>query len=74
MVTTIQLCLIIGSPTVAVILTALDLHFRTNRLIAKIDRMCEDKPDVSDIDYRRQWEAERLIFEERIRQTYQHRI
>ncbi len=90
MVSTTQLSLVIGSPMVAVILTSVDMHLRTNRLIAKIDRMCEKPFGTQSFfvdsfrstgspetgyqcqveNLRRQWEEERLIFEERIRQTY----
>jgi hypothetical protein len=58
---------------VAVILTAVDFHLQTNRFIAKVDRMCDERPGVSDGDYRRKWEEEKLIFAERIRRTYRPR-
>jgi hypothetical protein len=71
-----QICLIIGIQLLASALVAIDIHIRTNRLIAKIDRMCNSvdgkvvSSDGSYKDDRRRWEEQRLIFEERVRQTY----
>jgi len=70
MVTTTQLSLIIGGTTLPSILAAVDMHLRTNRLIAKIDRLCDKPGGVGSTEYQRHREEERLIFEERIRRTY----
>ena len=71
-----QICLILGIQTLALTLVAIDMHIRTNRLIAKIDRMWNSvdgkivSSDGSYKDYRLRWEEQRLIFEKRVRQTY----
>ena len=63
-----QICLILGIQMLASTLVAIDMHIRTDRLIAKIDRMCNSvdgkvvSSDGSYKDHRLRWEEQRLIF------------